>query len=211
MGNAANFPATAMPDPEWWHALWPEPEAVIAAVGIGGQERVVDLCCGDGWFTLPLARVARRVLAVDLDPSMLQLTRTRLEAAGVANCDLIEGDAYDIGRLLAEPADVVLIANTFHGVPDKPRLASEVARTLRPGGTFVIINWHRLPREESTVLGKPRGPATDMRMEPAAVAAAVEPSGLSLAKLVELRPYHYAAVFSKLADGGRADAPAQLT
>jgi len=68
----------------------------------------------------------------------------------------------------------VLIANTFHGVPDKPPLAVEVA--LRPGGTFVIINWHRLPGEESTVLGKPRGPATDMRMQPAAVAAAVEPS-----------------------------------
>jgi SAM-dependent methyltransferase len=136
-----------------------------------------------------------------------QLTRARLEAAGVGNCELIEGDAYDIGRLVAEPVDVVLIANTFHGVPDKRRLAAEVARALRPGGTFIIINWHRLPREQSTVLGKPRGPATDMRMEPAAVAAAVEPSGLFLAKLVELPPYHYAAVFSKSVDGGRADAP----
>jgi SAM-dependent methyltransferase len=211
MGNAAIFPATAMPDPEWWHALWPDPDAVIAAVGISGQGRVVDLCCGDGWFTLPLARVARRVLAIDLDPSMLQLTRARFEAAGVANCELIEGDAYDIGRLVGEPADVVLIANTFHGVPDKTRLAAEVARTLRPGGIFVIINWHQLPREHTTVLGKPRGPATGMRMEPPAVAAAVDPSGLFLAKLVELPPYHYAAVFSKSVDCGRADASAQLT
>src|SRR5215467_15225880 len=115
---------------------------------------------------------------------MLQRVRAKLEASGATNCELIEGDAYDVARLVAEPIDVVLIASTFHGVPDKPRLAGEVARTLRPGGRFAIINWHRLPREDTIVLGKPRGPATHMRMEQAAVAAAVEPSGLSLTQVV---------------------------
>jgi ubiquinone/menaquinone biosynthesis C-methylase UbiE len=172
---------------------------VVAAIGITPGMRVIDLCCGDGWFTLPLARIAEHVFAIDLDPQMLQLARARLEAGGATNCELIEGDAYDLARLVVGPIDVVLIANTFHGVPDKPQLASEVARTLRPGGTFVIINWHRLPREDTTVLGKPRGPATDMRMEPTAVAAAVESSDLSLAKVVELPPYHYAALFRRAA------------
>ena len=197
MGSAVIFPATAMPDPEWWHALWPEPEAVVAALGISRQLRVVDLCCGDGWFTLPLARAVRHVLAIDLDPHMLQLARERFATAKVSNCQFIEGDAYDVARLVVEPVDVVLIANTFHGVPDKQRLAREVARILLPGGRFIIINWHRLPRESTTVLGKPRGPATDMRMEPAAVAAVVAPVGFSLTQVVELPPYHYAAVLSR--------------
>jgi hypothetical protein len=68
-----------------------------------------------------------------------------------------------VARLVAEPIDVVLIASTFHGVPDKPRLAGEVGRTFRPGGRFAINNWDRLPREETIVLGKPRRPATHMR------------------------------------------------
>ena len=177
--------------------MWPEPEAVVAALGISRQLRVVDLCCGDGWFTLPLARAVRHVLAIDLDPHMLQLARERFATAKVSNCQFIEGDAYDVARLVVEPVDVVLIANTFHGVPDKQRLAREVARILLPGGRFIIINWHRLPRESTTVLGKPRGPATDMRMEPAAVAAVVAPVGFSLTQVVELPPYHYAAVLSR--------------
>jgi SAM-dependent methyltransferase len=188
------FPATAMPDPEWRHALWPEPEYLVGALGISSQLRVVDLCCGDGWFTLPLARAARRVLAIDLDPHMLQLARERFAAGQVSNRQFIEGDAYDVARLVADPVDVVLIANTFHGVPDKQRLTREVGRMPRPGGRF-IINWHRLPREATTVLGK--GPATDMRMEPAVVAAVVAPIGFSLTQVVELPPYHYAAVFSR--------------
>ncbi|MBN6743241.1 hypothetical protein JKG47_22800, partial [Acidithiobacillus sp. MC6.1] len=49
----AFFPATVMPDPDWWHALWPDPEGVLRALGIGPGLGVVDLCCGDGHFTAP--------------------------------------------------------------------------------------------------------------------------------------------------------------
>jgi ubiquinone/menaquinone biosynthesis C-methylase UbiE len=199
MSNPAIFP-TAMPDLDWWHALWPDPGVLIVSIdGIAGS-RVVDLCCGDGWFTLPLAQLAREVIAIDLDAHMLQLTGQRLAVAGVSNSELIEGDAYDIAKLVTEPADVVLIANTFHGVTDKTRLAREVARVLVKGGRFVVVNWHRRPREDTTVLGKPRGPATDMRMETADIVATVEPSGFSLTQVVELPPYHYVAEFKKKAE-----------
>src|SRR5260370_133903 len=55
------FRATSMPDPEWWQALWPDPGEVLRALGLGPGLAVVDLCCGDGRFTLPLARLAGRV------------------------------------------------------------------------------------------------------------------------------------------------------
>jgi SAM-dependent methyltransferase len=80
---------------------------------------------------------------------------------------LIEGDAYDVAKLVPRLVDYVLIANTFHGVPDKLRLARAVAAVLKPGGEFAVVNWHRRPREKTTVLGKARGPRTDMRMKPA--------------------------------------------
>jgi SAM-dependent methyltransferase len=195
MTEAGFYPATSMPDPDWWQALWPAPADVLAAVGIaGGTERVVDLCCGDGLFTLPLAERAKHLVAIDLDPEMIERARARL--AGAANCDFRVGDAYDIAALAGAPADVVLIANTFHGVPDKDRLARAVARALRPGGRFIVVNWHRRPREETMVLGQPRGPRTEMRMEPDEVAAIVEPAGFELSRVVELPPYHYGAVLT---------------
>ena len=192
--NAGLFPATAMPDPDWWQALWPRPREVLAKLGIQPGTDAVDLCCGDGLFTLPLAGMTRRVVAIDLDPEMLELARARAAAAGVKNCVFIAGDAYDLARLIPAPVDLVLIANTFHGVPDQARLAHAVAAVLRPGGRFVVVNWHRRPREDTQILGQPRGPKTELRMTPEDVAAAVAPAGLRPARVVELPPYHYAAI-----------------
>jgi len=158
---------------------------------------VVDLCCGDGLFTVPLAKMARRVTAIDLDPEMVNRARARVAAAKATNCVSIVGDAYDLAALVMEPVDAVLIANTFHGVPDKQRLARAVAEVLRPGGRLSVINWHRRPREETLVLGQARGPKTEMRMESVDVVATAEPAGLKLARIVELPPYHYNAIFEK--------------
>ena len=95
----------------------------------------------------------------------------------------------------SDPFDYVLIANTFHGVPDKLRLSRRVAAALKPGGRFAIVNWHRRPREETIVLGQPRGPRTEMRMEPSDVAEAVKPAGLTPTDVIELPPYHYGTIF----------------
>ncbi len=193
------FPATSMPDPDWWHALWPRPGQVLADLGITpGMEMAVDLCCGDGLFTAPLTRLARHVVAIDIDPRMLELAREHVVLAGnAAACDFIRGDAYDLARMLCRPADLVLIANTFHGVPEKPRLARAAAAVLKPGGCFAVVNWHRRPREETTVLGQPRGPRTEMRMTPEEVAAAATEAGLRPVRVVELPPYHYGAICEK--------------
>jgi ubiquinone/menaquinone biosynthesis C-methylase UbiE len=191
-----SFPATAMPDPDWWQTLWPQPRDVLAKLGIEhGMEDVVDLCCGDGLFTVPLASMARNVVAIDLDPEMVDKARARATAAGVANCAFVVGDAYDVAGFVPAPVDLLWMANTFHGVPDKARLARAVASVLKPGGRFVVVNWHRRPREETIVLGQPRGPRTEMRMTPEEVTAAVAPAGLRPVRVVELPPYHYAAIF----------------
>lgn len=190
------FPATSMPDADWWHALWPRPCEVLERLSLTSDAVVVDLCCGDGLFTLPLARMVENVVAIDLDPATLSVAQERANSEGISNCTFIVGDAYDLERLVpGGRVDVVMIANTFHGVPDKARLARAVAAVLKPGGRFVVINWHRRQREETTVFGKPRGPETEMRMTPEEVGVAVAGAGLRLISVVELLPYHYAANF----------------
>jgi SAM-dependent methyltransferase len=192
------FQGTDMPTAGWWEALWPDPAKVLASIGLKPNMEVVDLCSGDGWFTLQIAKVARHVVAIDIDRAFLDLARLRLAESGVTNCDFVEGDAYDIAKLTQEPSDFVFLANAFHGVPDRPRLARAVLAALKPGGLFAVVNWHERPREETTVLGEPRGPKTELRVGPEATKAAVEAVGLSSAGLVEIPPYHYGAVFRKL-------------
>ena len=191
------FAGTEMPTAGWWEALWPDPANVLAAVGLTSGMEAVDLCSGDGWFTLQIAKVARRVVAIDIDRPLLEVARLRLTESGVTNFELMAGDAYDIAKLLREPTDFVFMANAFHGVPDRPRLARAVACALEQRGLFAIVNWHERPRERTTVLGEPRGPKTELRIGPDATKAAVELGGLTLSRLVEIPPYHYGAVFEK--------------
>jgi SAM-dependent methyltransferase len=191
----AFFPATAMPDPDWWQALWPAPRRVLAEMGIETGMVVVDLCCGDGLFTAPLCEIASRLYAIDTDPKMLD--RARELVPGEMDCEFIVADAMNIETVVPEPVDYVFFANTFHGVSDKTGLSRAVAAVLKPGGLFGIVNWHRRPREETVVLGQPRGPRTEMRVEPDDVARTVEPAGLPLVRVVELPPYHYGIIFER--------------
>ena len=192
------FEGTGMPDPGWWEALWPDPAKVLRDVGVTPGMDVVDLCSGDGWFTFPLSKIARSVIAIDIDATLLEAAKVRIaERGGAANCTFIEADAYNIGQAVPQPVDHVFLANAFHGVPVRPRLARAVGTALRPGGLFAVVSWHRRPREETTVLGEPRGPRTELRMSPEQTAADAEAGGLGLIRVVEIPPYHYGAVFAR--------------
>lgn len=191
------FPATSMPDQDWWQALWPDPDSVVRALHIEPGMTVVDLGCGDGYFTAAIARQvgSGRTIGFDLDAAMLEQAKACCN--GLNNCDWMLGDAMELSRLIAAPTEYVLMANTFHGVPDKLALAREIASILGPSGRFAIVNWHTLPREKTCVLGQPRGPRTDLRMSPEQTRAVVEPAGFQLEEVEELPPFHYAAIFCK--------------
>ena len=195
MGDGQLFPATLMPDRDWWQALWPDPAQVLVAMGIVSGMAVIDLGCGDGYFTAPMANLVGtgKVTGFDLNPQML--TQAQANCAGLPTVKWIAGDAMALSRLVPGQVDYVLMANTFHGVPDKTGLAREARSVLKPGGRFGVINWYPLAREETTVLGLPRGPVTPMRLSPEATRQSIEPAGFRFGGQVELPPYHYGAWF----------------
>jgi hypothetical protein len=73
---------------------------------------------------------------------------------------------------------------------------------LRRQGLFAVVNWHPAGREDTPVLGQPRGPNAATRMSPQSVAAVVEPAGFRLVRIVDLPPYHYGALFEAHPNGG---------
>jgi ubiquinone/menaquinone biosynthesis C-methylase UbiE len=188
-----------MPDRDWWAALWPHPEEVLRAVGIRSGMLVLDLCCGDGYFTAPLAKLVEgKVIALDIDCDMLDRAKAEVARIGATAKRWICADALAVASHVTEPVDLVLIANTFHGVPDQRGLALAVRSVLRPHGQFVVINWYPADRADTPVLGEPRGPAAEMRMSPQSVPAMVEPAGFRATEVVALAPYHYGAIFEAL-------------
>jgi ubiquinone/menaquinone biosynthesis C-methylase UbiE len=136
-------------------------------------------------------------VAIDIDPNLIEIARAHLTKNGATNCDFRAGDAYEIAHLCPYPVDLVFIANAFHGVPDRLRLSRAVRTVLKPSGRLAVLNWHQRPREETTVLGEPRGPRTELRMSPSKTIASVKGAGLTVLRVVEIPPYHYAAVFER--------------
>jgi ubiquinone/menaquinone biosynthesis C-methylase UbiE len=194
------FQNTKLPDWDWWGKLWPAPGETLRDLGIESGTTLAEVGSGDGYFALPAARITdpATVYAIDLDSAVLEELAHLADQHRIENVETVEGDARSLARNLTEKVDTVLIANTFHGVGDVEGFVSEVYEALRPGGEFVIVNWHDRPREETPIAGSPRGPPTDLRMTPEETESAVlGASAFTLARRVELPPHHYALVFER--------------
>jgi SAM-dependent methyltransferase len=101
--------------------------------------RVVDLGCGFGMHSIPLARAGARVLAVDSSAHLLaELKRL----AGELAIDTAQHDLLSFRAHLAEPcAAVFCMGDTLTHLPEHTNLdflVQEVAEALAPGGHFVL-------------------------------------------------------------------------
>ena len=76
-------------------------ESVLELAAPAPADRVLDLYCGSGNFTLPLARRAATVLGVESDSASVSQARRNAERAGLANCRFIQRDAAGAARGLA--------------------------------------------------------------------------------------------------------------
>ncbi|MFN8009783.1 MAG: class I SAM-dependent methyltransferase [Holophagaceae bacterium] len=179
-------PDSGMPDEAYWASLFDIP-AILDWLPIGpGTRLAVEIGCGYGTFTLPLAdAIQGTVHAFDLEPSMLETTGLNLRRAGLANVVLEHRDVIDLGTDLPEAsADLVLIFNLLH-FDGRRALLAEAARILRSGGVVAVIHWR-------TDMATPRGPAMETRPTPASILEAA--AGLGLEPLGEpcfLGPYHW--------------------
>ncbi|MCK6370672.1 MAG: class I SAM-dependent methyltransferase [Gammaproteobacteria bacterium] len=102
---------------------------------------VLDLACGEGWYSRRLRRGgAREVLGVDISPAMIELAvaQERAEPLGI---DYRVCDARALPDLGA--FDVICAAYLLHYARDTDeleRMCESIARQLRPGGRLVALN-----------------------------------------------------------------------
>ncbi|WP_410766301.1 class I SAM-dependent methyltransferase [Haloferax sp. DFSO60] len=194
------FQNTRQPDWDWWGRLWPTPGETLRQLGLTSDCTVAEIACGNGYFALPAARIVEPnpVYALDIDESVLRELEHLAEQQAIENIVALHGDARELDAHLTERVDVVLLANTLHGVEDKTKLIQQAFDTLRDGGQLVVVNWHDHPRETTTVGGKPRGPPTELRMSPEETNTAVQDAvDVRSTTSIELPPYHYAIRFER--------------
>jgi ubiquinone/menaquinone biosynthesis C-methylase UbiE len=112
---------------------------VREAVGIGPGDVVLDVACGPGIVACDFARVAARVVGVDLTPAMIEQARALQAAKGLANLDWRVGDVSDL-PFESSTFDLAFTRYSFHHMLDPSRVLGEMARVARPGGRVAVVD-----------------------------------------------------------------------
>lgn len=177
---------SGMPPRHEWEALFDVPR-ILDELRVGSHlGTVVEVGCGHGTFTLPVARrVAGQVHALDIDPSMVEATRDRAREEGVGNVHVEARDVLEDGLGFDDEVDAVLLFNILHG-EDPVELLRLAATALQPGGHVLAIHWRHDP-------ATPRGPPMSVRPRPKDLATwALETGVLAVdAGPLDLPPWHY--------------------
>jgi len=126
---------------EFWASGDVSLEKTLAPFGleIRPTDDVVEIGCGIGRLTRPIARRARSVVGIDVSGEMI--ARARQALADLANVELLVGSGSDLLSLADGVADVVYSFIVFQHIPD-PEITcayiKEIGRVLRPGGWTVF-------------------------------------------------------------------------
>ncbi|MCI0747298.1 MAG: class I SAM-dependent methyltransferase [Verrucomicrobia subdivision 3 bacterium] len=185
--EAMKLRESGMPEEAYWETLFDVP-LILDRLGIDASlKNVVELGCGYGTFTLPVARrISGIIETLDIEPAMIERTRQRAETAGLRNvrCQLRDVMKDGFGGE-PESKDACLLFNILH-CEEPVRLLTEAARPVRPGGWVLIIHWRYDP-------ATPRGPRMDIRPRPEQIIGwAAQTRWLELAdEIIDLPPWHY--------------------
>lgn len=108
-----------------------------------GARAVLELGTGRAMNALWLARRHPEIEVLGLDLTEAQLAYARADGADVPNFRAARGDFHDLSALAPGSVDLAFVVEALCHSADKPRVASEVVRVLRPGGLFIVIDGYR--------------------------------------------------------------------
>lgn len=115
-------------------------DAVIALANLHKGSRVLEIGCGTGQLSVPLAEHGVDLVAVELGQHLAALARGNLERFPNAR---VEVAAFEDWPLPTQAFDVVLAASAFHWLDPSVRL-SKVAEALHPSGFLTILHVHHV-------------------------------------------------------------------
>ncbi len=136
----------------WWRQFKYQPGWLVKRYVRPGNS-VLDIGCGPGLFTLPIARRVGengKVIAVDLQEGMLEILREKAAQEGLlARIRLHKAEPHSLALEHPGGIDVAFGCCVVHEVPDAARLMQEVFSLMAPGGRFIIAEpKHEVPAGE---------------------------------------------------------------
>ena len=158
---------------------------MLQALGVKPGQTVCDMGCGNGFYTLQLARLVGprgRVYAVDIQPEMLQMLARNAAEARLANIRPVLGTPID-PRLPAGAIDMMLCVDVYHEFSHPEAMLGKIKESLAPDGLLVLVEFRG---EDPAVPIKPLH-----KMTKAQVRAELEPAGFEMVREFDRLPWQH--------------------
>lgn len=152
---------------------------------------VCDLGCGNGYWTIPMAReigAEGRVLAVDIQREMLIKLRERSGRAKVDNIEPVLGD-IDNPNLPEGEVDLLLMVDVYHEFSHPESMLWHIRRSLKPSGVVALLEYRE---EDPTVPIKPLH-----KMSKRQIIKEYEKNGLKLVREYNKLPWQHLMFFAR--------------
>jgi ubiquinone/menaquinone biosynthesis C-methylase UbiE len=136
--------AAAVYEAGWRDSLALVQSRLIEVASARPGEAVLDIACGTGLVTFPLAQAVTgsgRVMATDISQSMVDIIRRESEKRGLRHIESFRADAEALENAPDNTFDLVTCALGFMYFPEPDRALKEIRRVLKPGGRVVIAVW----------------------------------------------------------------------
>jgi precorrin-6B methylase 2 len=120
-----------------------EPAKLLAALELKPGMVVADVGAGSGYHAFrmaPLVGPEGKVLAVDVQPEMIELLTARAKKDQVANVEPVKGTVTD-PKLPAGGVDVALMVDVYHEFSHPYEMAEKLVAALKPGGRLVFVEF----------------------------------------------------------------------
>jgi len=116
---------------------------MVKLLNVQPGQVVCDLGAGNGFYTLWLAKLVGekgRVLAVDIQPEMLDMLKRRAARENISNIEPILGTAVD-PKLPDGKLDLVLMVDVYHELSNPEEVLSAVRKSLKPHGRIALVEF----------------------------------------------------------------------
>ncbi len=122
---------------------WQNPELVIRKFGDLSGKIVADIGSGTGYFTVPISRLASRVVAIDIEQRYLNYIEDRKMELPIAQADRIETrlTVENEPNLHTDEVDAILMVNVFYYLNNRISYMEIVRDALRKNGMLVLVDF----------------------------------------------------------------------
>lgn len=109
---------------------------LLTHLHVRSTDHIVDLGCGTGLYSQPLADAAARVTAVDPEPEMIRRHTSHPRLTSIVGT----AEQFASGQFLAgADYDAILLKEVLHHLADRVELVRGLATRLRPGGRLLVV------------------------------------------------------------------------